>query len=135
MRIYFVIIAGLLLAPITHAGDWPQWLGPKRDSISPETVKPWKEPLKILWKQPVGEGHGAPVVADGKVYLHMRPNGQNEEAIAVFDAVSGKPLWTTTYPRKATKIPFGNGPRGCSATSASSRDRLVQAEIPWPCSS
>ena len=113
MRTSLALLVTLLIAPLASASDWPQWLGPNRDSISPETVKPWKEPLKILWKQPVGEGHGGPVVADGKVFLHMRPTGKNEEAIAVFDANSGKPEWTTTYPRKETKIPFGNGPRGC----------------------
>lgn len=113
MRMLFVLIAGLIMTPISSAADWPQWLGPKRDSNSPETVKPWKEPLKILWRQPVGEGHGTPVIANGKVFLHMRPNGKNEEAIAVFDAITGQSQWTTTYPRKATAIPFGNGPRGC----------------------
>ncbi len=94
-----------------RADDWPQWLGPKRDGASTEVVKPWKEPLKILWKQPVGEGHGGPVVANGKVYVHARSPGKNEEVLAVFDADSGKPAWSTTYPRKETQIAFGNGPR------------------------
>lgn len=95
------------------ADDWPQWLGAKRDGASTETVKPWKEPLKILWQQPVGEGHGGPVIAKGKVYLHARTPGKNEEVLAVFEAESGKPIWKTTYPRKETQIAFGNGPRGC----------------------
>jgi outer membrane protein assembly factor BamB len=110
MRHLFTIVILLLASPVL-AGDWPQWLGPKRDSGTTEIVKPWKEPLKILWKEPVGEGHGGPVVARGQALLFFRTPGKNEEALAAFDAASGKLLWKTTYPRVETKIPFGNGPR------------------------
>src|ERR1051325_8803996 len=107
------LVLGILLAMgnLATADDWPQWLGPRRDSSSTEVVKAWKEPLKILWKQPVGEGHGGPVIARGKVYLHVRTPGKAEEALTVLDADSGKPLWKTAYPRKKTDIKFGNGPR------------------------
>ena len=100
------------LASVAAADDWPQWLGLKRDGASAEIVKPWKEPLKVAWTQPVGEGHGGPVVANGKVYLHARTPGKNEEVLSVFDAATGKPAWSSMYPRVETKIPFGNGPRG-----------------------
>ncbi len=102
----------LLAAPFANADDWPQWLGSKRDGGTTEIVKPWKEPLKILWKQPVGEAHGGPVVADGKTYLFYRTPGKNEETLGAFDAGTGKPIWNSPYPRHETKIAFGNGPRG-----------------------
>jgi outer membrane protein assembly factor BamB len=112
MRRFLAFCVLLLTSTVGRADDWPQWLGIHRDGASKETVKPWKEPLKIAWTQPVGEGHGGPVVAGAKVYLHARTPGKNEEVLAVFDAATGKPAWSTTYPRAETKIPFGNGPRG-----------------------
>jgi outer membrane protein assembly factor BamB len=95
-----------------RADDWPQWLGPKRDSGSSEIVNTWKEPLKIRWMEPVGEGHGGPVVANGKVFLHFGTPRKFEETIAAFDVDTGKQLWKYTYPRKEAKFQFGNGPRG-----------------------
>ena len=53
----------------TFAEDWPQWLGPKRDGASTETIKPWKGELKVLWRKPVGPGHSSPVVANGVLYV------------------------------------------------------------------
>jgi outer membrane protein assembly factor BamB len=102
----------ITFATFARADDWPQWLGLQRNGATAEVVKPWKEPLKIAWTQPVGEGHGGPVVFGGKVYLHARTPGKNEEVLAVFDADTGKPAWSTKYPRVETKIAFGNGPRG-----------------------
>lgn len=115
MRTFLALGAWLLIGGLAGAGDWPQWLGMKRDGSSPEIVKPWKEPLKILWKQPVGEGHGAPVIAKGKVFLHFGTPGKFEETVAAFDADSGKPAWSTTYPRSDAKFLFGNGPRSSPA--------------------
>jgi outer membrane protein assembly factor BamB len=102
----------VLIATPARADDWPQWLGMKRDGGTTEIVKPWKAPLKVLWKESVGEGHGGPVVADGKAYLFHRTPGKDEETLTAFDAKSGKKIWDQSYPRRATKILFGNGPRG-----------------------
>jgi outer membrane protein assembly factor BamB len=95
-----------------HAEDWPGWLGPRRDSSSSETVKPWSGPLKILWKQAVGEGHSSPVVADGKVFLHTLEKGKEIEAVEAFDAGNGDRLWRNSYERGGGVYKFGNGPRG-----------------------
>ena len=111
MRTPLVLGVWLCLAGLAAADDWPQWLGPKRDGSSTEIVKPWKEPLKILWKEPIGEGDGAPVIAKGKVYLHTRTPKKFEEALTAFDAVSGKQLWNSAYPRSKAEFFYGNGPR------------------------
>jgi outer membrane protein assembly factor BamB len=104
-----------------RADDWPQWLGLKRDGASAEIVKPWKEPLKIAWKQKVGapteqtHGYASPVIAKGKVYAFFQTPGKEEETLSAFDAVSGKPLWNTPYPRGKAEFAFGTDPRGSPA--------------------
>ncbi len=107
----------LLLGSPVFAGDWPQWLGPRRDGSTEEKVAPWEGPLKELWRQPVGEGHGSPVVADGRVFLLTRGRTNTEEVLAAFDAQTGKPLWNTTYPRGPFNSIFGNGPRATPAVA------------------
>jgi outer membrane protein assembly factor BamB len=93
------------------AADWPQFLGPHRDGATPEKVAPWKDALKVAWHKPVGEGHGSPVVAGGKVFLQYKTAGKNEEVVAVFDAKSGELVFEQSYPRGPFNSPFGVGPR------------------------
>ncbi len=102
----------LLWSSLVVAGDWPGWLGPRRDGGTDEKIAPWKGPLKIVWRQPVGEGHSSPVVAGGKVYLHTMVKDANQETLSAFDANSGTLAWTKTYERGPFKSLFGNGPRG-----------------------
>src|SRR5438105_6853211 len=47
-------------------GEWPQWRGPNRDGLSPETGlrTDWpREGPRVLWEQPSGRGFSCPVVA------------------------------------------------------------------------
>lgn len=97
------------------AGDWPQWLGPHRDNSSPEKIAPWKTAPKVLWRQPIGEGNSSPVVADGRVFIHAKISGMDEEELSAFDAESGKKLWNIHYVRAAFKSLYGNGPRATPA--------------------
>jgi hypothetical protein len=97
--------------------DWPQWLGPTRDGVSTAHVAPWKDAPAALWKAEAGEGHSSPIVAGGRVYLHTKVKGKDEEAVAAYDVQSGKELWSRTYPRAAFQSPFGLGPRATPAFS------------------
>ncbi len=101
----------VVCASVGRAADWPQWLGPDRDGATAEKVVPWKGPLKVLWRQPLGEGHSSPVVAGGRVYVHARVPGADSEVLHAFDAKDGKPLWSTPYPRGPYQGKFGLGPR------------------------
>src|SRR6266545_3043263 len=111
----------LLVSGIAAAADWPQWLGPHRDGSSTEKVVPWKQAPKVLWRKPVGEGHSSPVVAAGKVFLHTKVKGKDQEELSAYDDRSGERLWHTMYPRESFISLFGNGPR---ATPAVVKDRV-----------
>jgi outer membrane protein assembly factor BamB len=109
------LAVALAVGAAAAAADWPQWLGPTRDGVSTEKVKPWKGDLRVLWRRPVGEGHSSPVVAGGRVFLHTKVAKEEKEALSAFDAATGKPLWTTAYDRAKYGGLFGAGPRGTPA--------------------
>src|SRR5438045_2822428 len=87
-----------LYAAHAYADDWPQWRGPKRDSISQEKnlLKTWpKEGPKLLWQmKDVGYGYGSVAVVGGRIYL-VGNRGPDNEFVSALDAKGGKPLWTT----------------------------------------
>ena len=110
-RFFLSSSLGLILALTLTAADWPQFLGPNRDNTSPEKVVAWSGELKASWKQPVGDAHSSPVVADGVVYALYQPKGKNADTLAAFDATTGKRLWEKSYDREEFKPLFGAGPR------------------------
>jgi outer membrane protein assembly factor BamB len=93
--------------------DWPQWLGPRRDGSIDAAIPPWSGPLQAAWRRDVGEGHSSPIVADGKVFLHSKGDG-NQEVVTAWD-ISGKELWRSSYSRPPYSNIFGNGPRATPA--------------------
>jgi outer membrane protein assembly factor BamB len=115
MRQILGILVLSALPTVSLAEDWPQWLGPRRDSGSETKVAPWQGDLKIVWKQPVGEGHSSPVVAGGIVYLHSRVKDTNKEIVSAFAAKDGMPVWSKDYERPKFTSLFGNGPRATPA--------------------
>lgn len=115
MPLLRTLAAFLVTASLVPAADWPQWLGPDRNGTSPEKVVAWKAAPKAEWRVAVGEGHSAPIIADGRAYLHTRVAGKNEEAVTAFDIQKGKQLWQTTYARAPFESPFGAGPRATPA--------------------
>jgi outer membrane protein assembly factor BamB len=109
------LCVSLLSATLVGAADWPQWLGPTRDGVSSEAVTPWTEAPKVLWRQPVGEGHSSPIVAGGRVFYHSKVKDKDEEEVVALDAETGKLIWRASYPRASFGSIFGNGPRGTPA--------------------
>jgi outer membrane protein assembly factor BamB len=107
----------VLVGAPAAAADWPQWLGPRRDNSSPETVAVWKAAPKVLWRQPVGEGNGSPAVAGGRVFVHSKVAGQNKEEVVAYDAGSGRELWRVPYERAKFSSLYGNGPRATPAVA------------------
>src|SRR5437667_200201 len=81
-----------------------------RDASTTDKVAAWQGALKVLWKQPVGEGHSSPVVAGDRVYLHARVKDTTEEILGAYAVKDGAPLWSKTYDRGNFKSLFGGGP-------------------------
>ena len=131
----FTIAAILLFAGFTesktNAADWPQWMGPLRDSVWRETgiVRRFpKNGLKAKWLVPVSLGYSGPAVADGQVFVAdyvkksgrvtNNPGGRDKlegaERVLCFDAKTGKQLWKHEYARQY-KLSYPRGPR-CTPT-------------------
>ncbi len=109
------------------AEDWPQWLGPQRDSVWREDgiVERFPEAgLKIHWRAEVSLGYAGPAVAEGRVFLadYVRSAGEitnnpgrrdkleGIERVLCFDAGSGQLLWKHEY-AQAYEVSFPSGPR------------------------
>ncbi|MHC4144933.1 MAG: outer membrane protein assembly factor BamB family protein [Planctomycetota bacterium] len=79
--------------------DWPQYLGPSRNSKSPEKglLRSWPENgPEVLWTVTVGRGYGGPVIKDGKVYLLDRDDEVGDN-LRCLDLSNGKELWNFAY--------------------------------------
>ena len=102
MRIRLIISFAFLLfffANHMYAQDWPQFLGPERNSTSPQKdlLRSWPESgPEILWTVDLGIGYGGPVVKDGKVYLLDRDNEVGDK-LRCFDLNNGEELWKFEY--------------------------------------
>jgi outer membrane protein assembly factor BamB len=113
MTWFRTVLVLLACAGVARAGDWPQWLGPKRDGSTAEKVAPWKEKEapRVLWRQAVGQGYSSPVVAGGRVFFHAAVPDRDEEEVVALDAATGKQLWSDRYPRPRFRSVLGHGPR------------------------
>ena len=101
IKIRTYILAAILMADIinTNAQDWPYFLGPERNSTSPQKglLRSWpKTGPEVLWTAGVGKGYGGPVIKDGKVYLLDRDD-KTGDIMRCFDLSSGKELWNYAY--------------------------------------
>jgi outer membrane protein assembly factor BamB len=85
-----------ILALLTLAADWPQWRGPQRNGISPETglLKEWpKEGPKLLWQvHDIGDGYSTPSVVGERIYL-LSNKGMDNEFVQALDVKDGKQVW------------------------------------------
>ena len=97
-------LALALMLSCAVADDWPQYLGPTRNSISPQKglLRAWPEKgPEVLWTTPVGRGFGGPVIKDGKVYLLDRDDKVGD-MLRCLDLANGKELWNFAYDAPGT---------------------------------
>ncbi|MGE3776387.1 MAG: PQQ-binding-like beta-propeller repeat protein, partial [Pirellulaceae bacterium] len=133
----------LILPALISADDWPQWMGPQRDSEWRETGIVTRFPAggpPVLWRVPVSGGYAGPAVADGRVFVtdYVVSGGQSSldfnnrdrlrgtERVTCLDAASGKQLWRYTYPCDYN-ISYATGPR-CTPTVFDGRVYTLGAE-------
>ena len=119
----------LLCLCVSPAGaeDWPQWLGPDRDSIYREDGVLTEFPeagLDVKWRVPIGGGYAGPAVADGLVYVtdFVKESGEafnnpgrraelkGKERVLCFKADDGSEVWKHEYPL-TYNISYPAGPR------------------------
>lgn len=89
----------LMVAACSSLADWPQYLGPNRNSTSDQKglLRSWPENgPEVLWTVAVGRGFGGPVIKDGKVYLLDRDDKVGDK-LRCFDLSNGKEVWSFAY--------------------------------------
>lgn len=125
-RFAHFLVFCLIVSP-SFADDWPQWLGPHRDSIWREegirTEFP-EQGLKAEWRIPVGGGYAGPAVADGLVYVmdFIKESGkafnspgrraelQGKERLLCVKVSDGSEVWKHEYDC-TYNISYPAGPR------------------------
>jgi outer membrane protein assembly factor BamB len=80
--------------------NWPQWRGPNRDDLSPDTglLQAWpRGGPPLLWQaKGAGRGYASLAIAAGRIYtMGDGPsiNGDQDEYVVCFDAADGKSVW------------------------------------------
>jgi outer membrane protein assembly factor BamB len=113
------------------AADWPQWMGPTRDGVWPESGVIEQFPKggpKKLWSIAIGGGYAGPAVANGKVYVtdYVKADGDatndpgkksaltGEERVLCLSVKDGSEVWKYGYPKKY-EVSYPAGPR-CTPT-------------------
>lgn len=108
--IFAVVIPG---SGAVRAGDWPQILGPNRDSVAvgEELLETWPDSgPEEAWTAAVGEGFAGVAVRDNRLVLFHRQN--DREIVEARSALNGRKIWSAEFPvRYQSGLSSDNGPR------------------------
>ncbi|MEO1835423.1 MAG: PQQ-binding-like beta-propeller repeat protein [Akkermansiaceae bacterium] len=139
------LVLSLFCAGMATADDWPQFLGPERDTIWREegvALDFGEHPPRLLWSTPLGSGYAGPSVAGGRVYVmdrqaapfipekktpganvnFVRAKIPGKERILCLDEKTGGILWKYSYQADYSSVyPYAIGPR----TTALVNDGMV----------
>lgn len=111
--------------PADLPGAWPQFRGPRRDGISPETtalLRAWPATgPRELWSLEVGEGYAGPVILNGRVYLMDYDREHKQDAVRCLSLADGREIWRYAYPVSVKRN------HGMSRTVPAVTDQLVVA--------
>ena len=117
----------------THSADWPQWRGPTRDGVAPDSpplAEAWPNegPAKLWQSEAVPSGEdgnlSSPIVAGGKVFIHV--NWRYRESL-VTRTLADVGLRNLGW--RPEKIPDELSKRIEEARLSEERDRLGGAEL------
>jgi outer membrane protein assembly factor BamB len=97
--LWCIVVGWGMFALLGRADDWPQWRGPHRDGKSAErgllAAWPAGGPPLVWQVKNLGDGYGAPAVAQGRIYL-LSNEGLENERVQALSLADGSLLWSTT---------------------------------------
>lgn len=108
-------------ATTSLVGQWPCFRGVNHDNIAHNDVKMSlvEGDFKELWSIETGEGHAAPVIADGRVYVLDYDERMSADALRCLDLQTGQQLWKRWY-----RVPMKRN-HGFSRTIPAISDGLI----------
>ncbi|MBN1865165.1 MAG: PQQ-binding-like beta-propeller repeat protein [Victivallales bacterium] len=81
--------------------SWPRFRGPDFDNISrqslPLQIQAHDQAPHVAWQIQLGEGHAAPVVHHGKVYILDYDEQNKADALRCLSLKNGKEIWRRWY--------------------------------------
>src|SRR5438034_10248838 len=93
--LYSLLLILLSSICVLSAADWPQWRGPHRDGISPDTGLLTEWPSSgppLAWKaRGIGEGYSGVSISDSRLFT--MGDGPDASFIYALD-LNGKVLWS-----------------------------------------
>lgn len=80
-------------------GEWPCFRGANHDNqvATNQYSKLSTLNFEEIWSIPTGEGHAAPVISEGRVYVLDYDEKLSSDALRCFDLQTGKQLWRRWY--------------------------------------
>lgn len=81
-------------------GSWTRFRGADFDNINKEKIPlidSWNNEPRIKWTVPMGEGHAAPVISNGKVFVLDYDEIKKADALRCFALETGEELWKRSY--------------------------------------
>ncbi len=119
------LLAFLVLATSTFAGNWPAWRGPAADGTTPETDLPlhFSATEGVKWKVPLPErGNSTPIVWGQQIFLTQ--NVGTRRTLMCLDRKDGHTLWQAGPEWTGQDITHGTNPY-CSSSPATDGERVV----------
>ena len=112
------------LAEGAVTSDWPTFLGPTHNAVSPETklLKDFAAPSpgaarpRLIWQLATGSGYAAPTVVGERLIVFHRVG--DEEVVECLHAESGRLYWRHGYPTTyRDRFGYNGGPRATPAVA------------------
>lgn len=102
-------------------GEWTGFRGERFDNVveTPDKINTEAGDYPVVWSFETGEGHAAPVIYKGRVYVLDYNESLNSDALRCFSLESGKELWRRWY-----RVPMKRN-HGFSRTVPVIRDEYV----------
>ncbi len=125
-------LGGTLFLSSLNAANWPNYMGPDKNSISPDTTPladSWPEDgPPVVWSREISSGHGGSAIFDGEVYVLDRVDSE-KDVLMVLDLKTGNLLrsgeiesegrvnfpGSRTVPTVTDEYVFTGGPMGIYA--------------------